>query len=132
MKKIDLNIKIDDLEPKDHFAKMKGFEVAKQHIELGLTLNLRGSGNRGNSQGSPLSEHRRCYYVMDNLTDMVKRGDGILHVEEDGYNLLKNIFSDKGVNFDGGTKILIRVADKINNPLREDKCVQEEEVKPKE
>jgi len=120
MKKIDLNIKIDDLVIDEQFKKKKPFELAK---DLAFNLYQLQPDARGQPRGMPISEQRKIYKLLDEL-DKIK--NGILILEDDRYEFLKKIFNE--VNWAGGTKIVVRIADKID----EAEEVKEKEEKPKE
>ncbi len=112
MKKIDLNIKIDDLdfgEQANQFKGKKPFELAKDYIMMAFNLYQAQPDERGQPRGLPISDQRKIYKLLDEL-DKIK--DGILELEDDRYKFLKEIFNE--VKWIGGTKIVVRVADRID------------------
>jgi len=109
MKKIDLNIKIDDLILGDEFKNKKGFDVSKQYIDIAFVLYQSRTDMRGQPTGMPMNEQRKVYKILDNLDNMK---NGILELEDDRYDFLKKVFSE--VNWVGGTKIVVRIADRID------------------
>ena len=129
MKKIDLNIKIDDLdfgEQIEQFKGKKGFEISKDYIIMAFNLYQTQPDQRtGQPRGMPISEQRKIYKLLDELDKMKK---GILELEDDRYDFLKKIFDE--VNWIGGTKIVVRIADNIDEVGIEKEKV--EEVKEKE
>ena len=129
MKKIDLNIKIDDLnfgEQAEQFKEKKGFEIAEDYINIAFNLYQSQPDARGQPRGLPVSEQRKIYKLLDEL-DKIK--DGILILEDDRYEFLKKIFDE--VNWIGGTKIIVRIADRIDEAGIE-QVKPESETKEKE
>ena len=91
MKKIDLNIKIDDLEfgeQAEQFKGKKGFELARDYIIIAFNLYQTQPDARGQPRGFQINEQRKVYKLLDEL-DKIK--DGILELEDDRYNFLKKI-----------------------------------------
>lgn len=110
MKKIDLNIKIDDLIIDEQSKGKKPFELAKDYIVLAFNLYQTQPDQRtGQPKGLPISEQRKIYKLLDEL-DKIK--NGILILEDDRYDFLKKIFDE--VNWVGSTKIIVRISDKID------------------
>ena len=112
MKKIDLNIEVDDLdfgEQSDQLKDKKGFELAKDYIIIAFNLYQTQPDARGMPKGQPMSEQRKIYKLFDELDDMK---EGILELEDDRYEFLKKMFDE--VNWTGGTKIVVRIADRID------------------
>ncbi len=111
MIKIDLNIKIDDLEPKKDFKDKKPIDVSKKFIETAfnwLQTKLKDPRNPA-SAGLTISEQRKIYKILDVLDN---HKDGIIEIEDDFYNFLKETFNK--VEWIGGTRIVVRIADKID------------------
>jgi len=125
MKKIDLNIKIDDLVIDEQSKGKKPFELAKDYIMLAFNLYQAQPDQRtGQSKGLPISEQRKIYKLLDEL-DKIK--DGILVLEDDRYEFLKKIFDE--VNWVGGTKIVVRISDRIDEAGKETEEIKEKEEK---
>jgi len=110
MKKIDLKIKIDDLELKN--KEETAFQISKRFIETAFNwLQTKPKDPRNpSSAGLTVSEQRKIYKILDALDN---EKEGIIELEDDMYNFLKETFNK--VEWVGGTKILVRIADQIEN-----------------
>ncbi len=117
MKKIDLNIKIDDLKPEEQFKDKQGFEIAKEYIELSFLMHQNEVDKQtGRPIGISMVEQRKMFKVLDSLDEMKK---GIAEFEDDMLSYLKMIF-DKA-KWVGGTKIVVRVSDKLAEEVKDEK-----------
>ena len=129
MIKIDLNIKIDDLKPKEDFKEKKPIEVSESYIQSAFTW-LQTQPKRPNdpaSAGLTLPEQRKIYKILDALD---KHKEGIVELDDDLYNYLKDTFNK--VEWVGGTRIVVRVADAIDNIIKEKPTEKDAEVQKKE
>jgi len=116
MRKINLNIKIDDLKPEKDFKDKKGYEVAETFILNAFNYLQRVPKDPRNpsSAGLTVSEQRKVYKVMDAVE---KTKDGIVELDDDLHEFLKKTFNE--TKWVGGTKIVVRVADAIDEVLKE-------------
>jgi len=115
MKKINLNLEVDDLVLGDEIKDKKSWEIAKDYLILAFNVYQQQPDIRGQPRGMKIEEQRKVYKVFD---DLDKMKDGILELEDDRYDFLKKIFND--VNWIGGTKIIVRIADKIEEAVKKE------------
>ena len=108
MKKINLNIKTDDLVLGDEVKGKKSWKIAKDYIVMAFNIYQQQPDMRGQPKGMKIEEQRKVYKIFD---DIDKMKDGVLELEDDRYEFLKKIFND--INWVGGTKVVVRIADKI-------------------
>lgn len=111
MKKIDLNIKKDDFLPKEDFKNKKGSEISKDYILMAFQLYQQ------QERGLAMEEQRKIYKLLDELDNMK---NGVLELEDDRHGFLKKVFNE--VKWVGGTKIVVRIADKLEE-AKEEKAV---------
>lgn len=102
MKKIDLNIKIDDLIVEKEFKDKKGFEISKDFILMAFQIY------QSQERGLVMKDQRKIYKILDDLDNMK---EGILELEDDRCEFLKKIFNE--AKWTGGTKVIVRIADKL-------------------
>ena len=115
MIRINLNIKIDDLEPKKDFKDKSGIEISKNFIQSAFNWTQTQPKNPQNpaSAGLSIVEQRKIYKVLDCLDN---HADGVIELEDDIYNFLKTTFNK--VEWVGGTKIVVRIADAIDEVIK--------------
>ncbi len=116
MIKINLNIQIDDLKPEEDFKDKKPIEVAINFIQSAFNW-IQAKPQRPNdpaSAGLTIAEQRKIYKVLDAIEN---DKEGIVELEDDLYNYLKDSFNK--VQWIGGTKIVVRVADAIDKVIEE-------------
>lgn len=106
MKKIDLNIEKDDFIPKESFTKRTGADISKEYILIAFQLY------QNQQKGLALEDQRKIYKISDDLDNMKSN---ILELEDDRYEFLKKVFEE--TKWIGGTKIIVRLAEKIDNPI---------------
>ena len=114
MIKLDLKIKIDDLDLKN--KEETNFQISKRFIETAFSW-IQTKPKRPNdpaSAGLTIPEQRKIYKIFDALD---KQKDGIIELEDDMYNFLKESFNK--VEWVGATKIVVRIADCIDKPILE-------------
>lgn len=107
MKSINLEIKMDDLVLNEDEKKLKPQDMSKRYIELALNLYQAQPNERGQSRGLSVSEQRKIYKVLEAL----EGAGNVLELEDDWFNFLYKIFNE--VKWVGGTKIVVRLADKL-------------------
>jgi len=114
MIKINLNIKIDDLELKD--KEETSFQISKRFIETAFSwIQSRPKNSQvPNSAGLTIKEQRKIYKILDALDN---EKEGIISLEDDMYNYLKEVFNK--VEWVGATKIVVRIADAIDKKIEE-------------
>ena len=116
MIKINLNIQMDDLKPEKDFKDKTGIEIATNFITTAFNYLQSIPKRPGDpaSAGLKVSEQRKIYKILDCLD---KHKEGIVEFEDDLHNYLKNSFNE--VNWSGGTKIVVRVADALDEVIKE-------------
>lgn len=116
MKKIDLNIKVDDLVLDEQLKEKESWEVSKEYIILAFNIYQQQPDMRGQPKGMKVEDQRKVYKIFDELE---KIKEGILELEDDRFKFLKKVFND--VNWIGGTKLVVRIADKIEEADKPEK-----------
>ena len=117
MKKINLDIKIDDLKPEKDFKDKTGIKISENFIISAFNYIQSTPKNHGdpNSAGLNVAEQRKVNKVV---TAIENHQDSIVELEDDMYEYLKTCFNK--VQWIGGTKIVVRVADAIDNVIKEE------------
>ena len=118
LKKINLEIEIKDLELGEEKTKTPE-QITRQYLGIALDLYQTQPNERGQTRGLPVSDQRKIYKILDELA---KEGKEI-ELEDDWFSFLYKAFN--AVKWIGGTKIVVRVADK----LEEAKGIKEIEKK---
>lgn len=115
MIKIDLNIKIEDLEPKEDFKDKTGMEISKNFIQSAFNWLQTQPKNPQNpsSAGLTIVDQRKIYKTLDAIDN---HQEGIIELEDDIYNFLKSTFNK--VEWIGGTKIVVRIANAIDEVIK--------------
>ena len=118
MRRINLDIKIDDLKPEADFKDKTGIQISESHIITAFNWIQREPKNHQdpNSAGLTIVEQRKLNKILDAIDN---QKDSIVELEDDIYEYLKICFNK--VRWVGGTKIVVRVADAIDNVI-EDKA----------
>jgi len=116
MIKINLNIKTDDLQPEKDFKDKKPIEIVENYIQSAFNWLQSQPKNPNNpaTAGLTIAEQRKInklFMALDN------HKEGIVELEDDIYNYLKETFNK--VQWIGGTKIVVRIADCIENVIKE-------------
>ena len=119
MKTINLEIKIDDLDLGEEKVK-PAEEITKQYLGISLDLYQTQPDARGQNRGLPVADQRKIYKILDALA---KEGKA-LELEDDWFDFLYKAFNE--VKWVGGTKIVVRVADKLEEAKNKE---EKEDVK---
>ena len=107
MKSVNLEIKMDDLVLSEEEKKLKPQEMTKRYIELALNLYQAQPNERGQAGGLLVADQRKIYKVLEALD----KADNVLELEDDWFEFLYDAFN--AIKWRGGTKIVVRVADKL-------------------
>ncbi len=126
MKTINLNIKISDIQLPEVDAKLKGYEVSKRYIGMAFFIFQQQPDARGIAQGMQLSDQRKVYIILDAL----EKCKDIVELEDDRFEFLEKTFSK--VKWVGGTKIIVRLADRIEEAKEKEKAKKEAKEKKEE
>ena len=123
MRRINLGIDIDDLEVKEDEKGITGIKVAENYITSAFNWLQTTPKNHGDprSAGLTVSDHRKMNEIF---TAINNQKANIIELEDNIYEFLKSTFSK--VQWTGGTKIIVRVADAIDNVLEDDQPTLEE------
>ncbi len=125
MKTVDLNIKISDLKLGGEEAKLKGFEMTKRYLDLAFGLYQSQPDMRGQPKGLAMAEQRKIYKILD----VLDKAKDKLELEDDWFDFLYKVFNE--VKWVGGTKIVVRIADKLDEAkLKEEKPEDKPAPKP--
>jgi len=129
MKKVNLNIDISDLKIDLKDKGKKGWEIAKKIVEDSFIIyqqQPQGGSMGKQSIGLLVKDHRKIIKILDAL-ELMK--EGILELEDDWYNFLREIFNK--VRWIGATKVIVRIADRIEDADK-DKNANKEKQEPSE
>lgn len=117
MKKLNLGISLENLKLDGDSKNSTGVEISENYITSAFNWLQQEPKNHGDpkSAGLTVSEQRKISKVF---TAIDNNKDGIIELEDDIYEFLKSTFNK--VKWIGGTKIIVLVADAIDNIIKDE------------
>jgi len=113
MKTLNLNIKTSDLKLSPEEAKLSPSDLTKRFIDIAFGMYQSQPDPRGQPRGMQVAEQRRVYKILDAL----EKAKDKVELEDDWFDLLYEVFN--AVKWIGGTKVVVRIADRLEEAKSE-------------